>query len=369
MQMPLTLNSLPHVLQPTETDIKLLLNANIERGMRVCTQTMQKYVYARGKNDPLYIISLEATWTKMVLAASVIAAVDDPETICCISGRPFGQRAIIKFAHAVQCNALSDRFTPGTFTNQITKQFVEPRLLIVTDPTIDSQPIKEASYVNIPVIAMCDTNNKLNYVDVAIPCNNKGKHAIGVIYWMLAREVLRMKGFSRDAEWDSIPIDLFFYRDPDEVPAVEEQQRQADQNIQNEWGATDQQVQGAQGQQQATKAGGDFGGEWEQQGVGGDQEWGAPTMGGDTQGGFAQQAPTQGGYDQGFGQQPPPAQQFDNGATWDQAAQPQTFGQQQQIQGGYQDNTFAQQSVPQETTWNQTDATTAAFDAPTAQPW
>ncbi|KAG0284558.1 structural constituent of ribosome, partial [Dissophora globulifera] len=122
-------------------------------------------------------------------------------------------RAALKFASNTGAQAIAGRFTPGTFTNYITRAFKEPRLIIVTDPLTDHQAIKEASYVNIPVIAFADTESPLKYVDVA---NNRSKHAIGLAYWLLAREVLRLRGtISRSAPWD-IMVDMFFYRDPEE---------------------------------------------------------------------------------------------------------------------------------------------------------
>ncbi len=116
------------------------------------------------------------------------------------------------------------RFTPGTFTNHITKQYREPRLLIITDPRTDAQAVKESSYVNVPVVAFCDSDSPLPYVDVAIPANNKGRLSIGLLYWMLAREVLRIRGaIPRDKRWD-VPVDLFFHRQPDELEKAEQEQ-------------------------------------------------------------------------------------------------------------------------------------------------
>lgn len=156
---------------------------------------------------------------KIVLAARIITAVDNPSDVCVISARPYGQRAVLKFAAHTGAQAIAGRFTPGSFTNYITRSFKEPRLIVVTDPRTDAQSIKEASYVNIPVIALCDTDSPTEYVDVAIPTNNKGRHAIGTVWWMLAREVLRLRGtiYNRETPWD-VMVDLYFcmfYTAPD----------------------------------------------------------------------------------------------------------------------------------------------------------
>jgi small subunit ribosomal protein SAe len=201
---------------------------------------MAQYTWAR-KRDGVYVINLKKTWEKLLLAARAIAAIENPADVCIISARPYGQRAVLKYAAHTGATSIAGRFTPGTFTNQIQKAFKEPRLLVVCDPRIDHQAITEASYVNIPVIALCNTDSPIRLVDMAIPCNNKGVKSVGLMWWMLAREVLIIRGqISRETgfrfENKDIMVDLYFYRDPEETEKEEQVEKKEAEIHEDRWG-------------------------------------------------------------------------------------------------------------------------------------
>merc|ERR1712010_367130 len=158
------------------------------------------------------------------------AAIDNPADVCIVSSKDMGQRASLKCAKFIQGTAMNGRFSPGSFTNHSQAGFRDPRLIIVTDPAVDHQAVREASYVNIPVVSLCGADSPIKYIDVCIPCNNKSAHSVGLVYWFLAREVQRLRGsLSRSEEWSVMP-DLFFYRNQEEIKKQEE----ADQKAQHE---------------------------------------------------------------------------------------------------------------------------------------
>merc|ERR1711936_673733 len=165
--------------------------------------------------------NLKKTWEKLLLAARAIAAIENPQDVFVVASRPYAQRAVLKFARYIGCSSIAGRFTPGAFTNQIQAAFREPRLLLISDPRADHQSVTEGSYANIPVMAFCNVDSPTKFIDLAVPCNNKSPQRLGLMWWMLAREVLRLRGsISRDMPWEVMP-DLFFYRDPEEAEKEE----------------------------------------------------------------------------------------------------------------------------------------------------
>jgi small subunit ribosomal protein S2 len=168
------------------------LAAGVHIGTQQKTDDMKRFVY-RVRADGLYVLDVKATDDRIKTAAKFLSKFDPPR-ILVVSARQYGQFPATMFAKVIGAKSLVGRFIPGTLTNPEYRDFVEPDVVVVTDPIGDSQAVKEAVDIGVPVVAMCDTNNMTMHIDVVIPTNNKGRKALALIYWLLAQEITKLRG-------------------------------------------------------------------------------------------------------------------------------------------------------------------------------
>jgi len=156
-----------------------------------------------GDGTGLHMINLEHTDARMRVVAQFLNRYD-PSRILVVSARQYGQRPARMFAQAIGAMHIVGRFIPGTLTNPRLRTYIEPELIVVTDPQADQQSLSEAVSSGLPVVALCDANNNLRNVDVCLPANNKGKLSLSLIYWLLSREVLKERGTMDDETWSTM---------------------------------------------------------------------------------------------------------------------------------------------------------------------
>ena len=187
------------------------LAAGLHIGTQQKTHDMEKYIF-RIRSDGLYVLDISKTNDRIIEAGKFLAKYN-PEDILVVATRQYGQAPVKKFGEATGCKSIPGRFIPGTLTNPNYSKFIEPKVIVVTDPRSDSQAIIESKQIGVPVVALCDTENLLSTVDLAIPVNNKGRKAIALVYWLLARQILRENeiiGEKEDLEMDVTDFELKF---------------------------------------------------------------------------------------------------------------------------------------------------------------
>ncbi|WP_424003893.1 30S ribosomal protein S2 [Haloarcula salina] len=182
------------------------LGAGVHIGTQQKTQDMERFIH-RVRTDGLYVLDVSMTDQRIRTAADFLANYE-PEQILVASSRQYGRFPAEKFAEAVGARARTGRFIPGTLTNPDYDGYIEPDVVVVTDPIGDAQAVKEAITVGIPVIAMCDSNNTTSNVDLVVPTNNKGRKALSVVYWLLANETLDRRGAEPSYGLDDFESDI-----------------------------------------------------------------------------------------------------------------------------------------------------------------
>jgi small subunit ribosomal protein S2 len=183
------------------------LAAGMHIGTQVKTDSMSPFVY-RVRSDGLYVLDIRKANDRIRVAGKLIARYE-PSKVIAASCRQYGQRPVQKFCEVTRAKPVVGRIVPGTLTNPFLETYMEPDIIIITDPRADVQALEEALAIGIPVIALCDTDNVTTNVDLVIPTNNKGRRALALVYWLLARQVLRERGEIQSTQELAATIDEF----------------------------------------------------------------------------------------------------------------------------------------------------------------
>ena len=199
--------------QPKEEKTPLLIpeESYLSSGVHIGTQQksadMKKFLF-KVRSDGLYMLDFKLTDERIRIASKFISTFE-PGEILVVSARQYGQKPVRTFCKKIGAKYFAGRFVPGTLTNPNMGDYVEPRILLVTDPAADQQAVREAITTGIPIVGLCDANNDTKYMDIIIPANNKGRRALATVYWLLAREYLKNRGTIKSYDDFDMEIEEF----------------------------------------------------------------------------------------------------------------------------------------------------------------
>jgi small subunit ribosomal protein S2 len=180
--------TIEELLLPRDT----LLSAGIHIGTRMKTRDMEPFIY-RVRPDGLFVLDIQKTDERIKVAAKFLARFE-PAKVAVAASRLYAHEPVRKFCELTGATPVIGRFIPGLLSNPLYANRIDPEVIVVSDPRADAQAVREASKVGIPIVALCSTDNEFAGVDLVIPTNNKGRRALAVIFWLLARQVLRERG-------------------------------------------------------------------------------------------------------------------------------------------------------------------------------
>lgn len=182
------------------TNLDTYLASGIHIGTQQKTEDMKRFIY-RVRSDGLYVLDVRKTDERIRLASKFLSNYE-PEDILAVSRRIYSIGPLKKFGQTTGITTVAGRFVPGTLTNPASRKFLEPEVLFLSDPRVDRQALKEAIEIGIPIVGMCDTEHLSSYIDFIIPTNNKGRKAVSLIYYLMAREYLK----NRDLIGEEVPF-------------------------------------------------------------------------------------------------------------------------------------------------------------------
>ena len=193
--------------QPLLIPEESYLSSGVHIGTQQKSADMKRFLF-KVRSDGLYMLDFKQTDQRLRTAATFLSRFD-PDEILVVSARQYGQKPVRTFAKKIGASYFAGRFVPGTLTNPRLADYIEPRVLIVTDPAADQQAVREALNAGIPIIGLCDANNETKNMDLIVPANNKGRRALATVYWLLTREYMKNRSLLKSDEEFGMEIEDF----------------------------------------------------------------------------------------------------------------------------------------------------------------
>jgi len=196
--------------EPTSNENLLIpneeyLKAGIHIGTKFKTKHMENFIY-KTRNDGLSVLNIESIDARIRLAADLLAQYA-PEDIVLVSRRENGWKGVKKFSAITGSKGIAGRYPPGILTNPNLRAFTEGKILFVTDVWPDRNAVQDALKIGIPVIALCDTNNQVNNIDLVVPCNNKGKKSLGLAFFLICKLYCEKRNIPFSATMDDFSME------------------------------------------------------------------------------------------------------------------------------------------------------------------
>ena len=183
------------------------LKAGIHIGTKFKTKYMARFIY-KTRPDGLSVLNLQKIDQRIKIAADFISQYE-PEEILIVSRRESGWKAVKLFNELTGVKFFAGRYPPGILTNPELENYMEIKILLVVDPWPDRNAVNDAIKVGVSVVALCDTNNQSNNIDLVIPCNNKGKKSLGLFFYILAKEFMKNKSMiKKDSDFKKTAEDF-----------------------------------------------------------------------------------------------------------------------------------------------------------------
>lgn len=181
------------------TSVSEYMRTGIHIGTKFRTKFMHNFIY-KIRNDKLSILNIGKIDERLKIASCFMSGYE-PTDVIMVCKRENGWKAVKSFSYYTGIKSIT-KYKSGTLTNMSLECFIEARLLIAVDGFLDFNAIRDASRIGIPIIALCDSNNKPNFIDLVVPCNNKGGRSLGLIFYLLAQEYLKLRGIQKEINRD-----------------------------------------------------------------------------------------------------------------------------------------------------------------------